>query len=174
MSGRDPFLPAPRDGWNNGQLLVYQGAVLRGTATILQGSNGQTDISVCTDSVYFLWQHGAYDSEISFYVLNDDGDTLLSVANAYGYSTGDTLAVAMNQCPTCPRVSGLHVASRTHNQLVLAWNNNAIASWLVEYGQAGFTPGSGTTLTVTTPAVTLTGLDSSHTYDVYLTSTCGN
>ena len=162
------------DGWNNGQLSVYQGATLRGAVTLESGSSGETQVSVCSDTIVFVWSVGWYDSEISFVVTDEGGDTLLAVSNASDYNDGDTIAVVMHQCPTCPRVSGLHVVTRTHNQLGLAWNPGNATSWQVEYGAAGFTLGNGTTMTVTTPEVTLSGLDSAHWYDVYVTSICGS
>ncbi|MBR3413120.1 MAG: hypothetical protein IKG81_10585 [Bacteroidales bacterium] len=163
------------DGWNNGQLYVYQGTTLRGTVTLNSGSAGESAVSVCSDSVTFVWSSGYYDDEISFVVTTEDDDTLLYVPDASEYDTGDTMGVAMNQCATCPRVSGLQLVSRTHNMLSLAWNASGnSSSWQVEYGPEGFTPGGGTTLTVTTPAATLTGLDSAHWYDVYVTATCGS
>ena len=120
------------DGWNNGQLYVYQGSTLRGTVTLNDGSSGDTTISVCSDSVTFVWSVGSWGEEVSFEVTNEDGDTLLAVNDVTEYSTGDTIAVVMNQCPTCPRPSGLHVVTRTHNQLALAWNASSSSSWLVE------------------------------------------
>ena len=159
------------DGWNSAQLLVYQGTEFRGFAELESGFSGSASVPVCSDSIVFIWSAGWYDSECSFVVTDESGDTLLA-ASAMGHTTGDTMGVVAHQCSTCPRVSGLRLADRTHNQLVLAWNNSAVASWRVEYGPTGFTPGSGTTLTVSSPVVTLTGLDSAQLYDVYVTSLC--
>ena len=162
------------DGWNNGLLHVYQGSTLRGTVTLYDGRDSTAYLPACPDSVVFVWTAGAWGGEVSFEILNNNGDTLLAMSDMSGYSTGDTIAVAMNECVTCPRPGSLHVVTRTHNQLALAWNAGSSSSWQVEYGAAGFTPGSGSTLTVTSPAVTLTGLDSAHWYDVYVTSLCGS
>ena len=162
------------DGWNNGQLYVYQGSTLRGTVTLESGRNGTAQVPVCSDSVVFVWSVGSWGEEVSFEVTDENGDTLLAVNDVTVYSTGDTIAVVMNQCVSCPRPSGLHVVTRTHNMLSLAWNASSSSSWQVEYGAAGFTPGSGTTLTVTTPSVNITGLDSAHWYDVYVTASCGS
>ena len=38
------------DGWNNGQLYVYQGTTLRGTVTLNSGSAGESAVSVCSAS----------------------------------------------------------------------------------------------------------------------------
>ncbi len=162
------------DGWNNGQLYVYQGTTLRGSVGLTDYvSQGEATVAVCPDSITFVWSSGSWDSEVSFEVIGADGDTLLAVAHASDYANGDTMATVWYQCPTCPRPSGLHVVTRSHNQLQLAWNSTGNStSWQVEYGLAGFTPGSGTTLTVTTTAATLTGLDSAQWYDVYVTALC--
>ncbi|MBK9761200.1 MAG: hypothetical protein IPO90_14815 [Flavobacteriales bacterium] len=54
---------------------------------------------------------------------------------------------------------------------------NAGASFTVEYGLAGFVPGTGTLVTgqigIDGPPVTLPGLDPATDYDVYLTEDCG-
>lgn len=162
------------DGWNNGQLYVYQGSELKGALTLYEGRDSTAHVLVCSDSVTFIWSSGSWGAEVSFEVIDGNGDTLLAMSDMSDYSTGDTIAVVMNQCVTCPRPGNLHVVTRTHNQLALAWNDGGSSSWQVEYGAAGFTPGTGTTLTVTSPTVTLTGLDSAHWYDVYVTATCGS
>ena len=162
------------DGWNNGQLYVYQGSELKGALTLYEGRDSTAQVLVCSDSVTFVWSSGSWGAEVSFEVIDGNGDTLLAMSDMSDYSTGDTIAVVMNQCVTCPRPGNLHVVTRTHNQLALAWNDGGSSSWQVEYGAAGFTPGTGTTLTVTAPEVTLTGLDSAHWYDVYVTATCGS
>ena len=162
------------DGWNEGQLYVYQGSTLRGTVTLSSGSNGESTVLVCSDSITFVWSQGIYDDEISFVVTGESGDTLLTVDDASVFADGDTIAMIEHQCPSCPRPLGLQLVTRSHDQLQLAWNGTASGSWLVEYGVRGFTPGSGTSYTVTTPTITLTGLDSATHYDVYVTAVCGS
>ena len=47
-------------------------------------------------------------------------------------------------------------------------------SWTVEYGPVGFTPGTGTSLVVSTATdTTLTGLTQNTSYDYYVTANCG-
>ncbi|TNF50461.1 MAG: T9SS type A sorting domain-containing protein [Bacteroidetes bacterium] len=45
-------------------------------------------------------------------------------------------------------------------------------SWDVEIGPAGFTPGTGTTQTVSTMSASFTGLTEATSYDVYITPAC--
>ena len=47
-------------------------------------------------------------------------------------------------------------------------------NWVVEYGSAGYTPGTGTTVQVqNTPTTTITGLAANTAYDFYVKSDCG-
>jgi hypothetical protein len=48
------------------------------------------------------------------------------------------------------------------------------ASHDVEYGIAGYTPGTGTTVNTTTSSVSLSGLTASATYDYYIRNNCGD
>lgn len=57
----------------------------------------------------------------------------------------------------------------------LLWTDVAgAAAWIVEYGTAGFTPGTGVQMAVSNPNVTLTGLLPATTYTVYVSADCGN
>lgn len=76
--------------------------------------------------------------------------------------------------PTCLPPSNLATSNPTTTSLELAWQeNNTATSWNIEYGVSGFTPGTGTVITVTTNPYTLTGLNPSTTYDFYVQSDCG-
>ena len=58
----------------------------------------------------------------------------------------------------------------------VAWNAGISneTQWELTYGAAGHTPGTGTTVTVsTTPFKKLTGLTQGTTYDIYVRATCG-
>lgn len=50
--------------------------------------------------------------------------------------------------------------------------NDTGTTFIVEYGPAGFTPGTGTTIVTTSPTDTLTGLMDFTMYDVYITEIC--
>jgi hypothetical protein len=61
----------------------------------------------------------------------------------------------------------------TSSQATLKWPAGDGTSWVVEYGEEGFTLGGGTQLTTTTPTITLTGLTAETSYDVYVKANCG-
>src|SRR5690554_2771613 len=55
------------------------------------------------------------------------------------------------------------------------WNDSISApSFIVEYGPAGFTPGTGTTVTVADTFAVLTGLISDQDYDYYVSGECSD
>ena len=61
----------------------------------------------------------------------------------------------------------------TSSQATLKWTAGYGTSWIVEYGEEGFTQGEGTQVTTSTPMITLTGLAAETSYDVYVKANCG-
>ena len=94
-----------------------------------------------------------------------------TTSNCYTYV--DNLVIDL--IPTCPKPTHLTVSAPTTTSLNLSWTENGSATnWVVEYGPAGFTQGTGTTVQVQgTPSTTITGLSASSTYDFYVKSVCG-
>ena len=84
--------------------------------------------------------------------------------------------ITIEPIPDCPPVSGITSTNMTGDSITVVWSENGTAtSWDLEYGVTGFTPGSGTTVTVTTtPTYTLGGLTPNTAYDVYITPYCGS
>lgn len=59
-------------------------------------------------------------------------------------------------------------------QVVVTWTPAGSATqWEIEYGFAGHTPGTGTSVFSTTPTKTLTGLSQNQDFHVYVRSVCG-
>lgn len=75
---------------------------------------------------------------------------------------------------TCPPPSDLTLNNITAGSVDVSWTAGPTAtSYIVEYGPAGFTPGTGMTMTTTDVTATITGLDEITQYDVYVTGDCG-
>ncbi len=72
----------------------------------------------------------------------------------------------------CPAPQNLAVSGITTNAATITWFSNA-DSFTLEYGEAGFTPGSGTTVTTTETTYELTGLATATSYTVNVTADCG-
>ncbi len=88
------------------------------------------------------------------------------------FTVGPTTATTVTTCPT---VSGLNVSNLTTTSADLGWTAGGVETeWNVEYGMAGFMPGSGTTVNVTTtPMTSVSGLTSGTNYDFYVQAICG-
>ncbi len=81
--------------------------------------------------------------------------------------------VEIKEAPNCPKPSGLTVTGRSTNSVTLGWTSVNASSWQVEYGNTGFTQGSGTFTVVNSNPGTVTGLSSGTVYDFYIRSICG-
>ncbi len=78
------------------------------------------------------------------------------------------------EAPSCPVPTNFTVDNITATTVDLSWvNGNTETNWEIEYGNSGFTQGTGTTVAVTTNPFTLSGLAPQTDYDVYLKAICG-
>src|SRR5690554_2774256 len=84
--------------------------------------------------------------------------------------------IAIYEAPSCLPTTDLVASNETQTSVDLDWTeNNSATTWNIEYGPEGFTPGTGTVITgVTTNPYTVSGLNSSSTYDFYVQSDCGS
>ena len=75
---------------------------------------------------------------------------------------------------SCPSPTSLNVSSVTTTSAVLGWLNPvAGGTFTVEYGPAGFTPGTGIITTTATNSVSVSGLSVATNYSFYVQKTCG-
>ncbi len=75
---------------------------------------------------------------------------------------------------SCPAPTGLNASPLGATSATINWTPGGFASdYNVEYGLAGFTRGTGTTMNTTNPTVTLSSLLPNTTYDVYVRDSCG-
>ncbi|MBC6612586.1 T9SS type A sorting domain-containing protein [Hymenobacter sp. BT507] len=84
------------------------------------------------------------------------------------------LDVTFGATPTCAPPTSVAFAAITPTSANVTFTASPGAGlYVAEYGPAGFTPGSGTTITSPTSPITLTGLSPLTTYDVYVSKSCG-
>ncbi|SHJ06334.1 Por secretion system C-terminal sorting domain-containing protein [Mesonia phycicola] len=110
----------------------------------------------------------AYDSSTQFVVrfrLESDGSLQRS-----GWYLDDVAVVDVLCAAPTPASVALTGSSTT---ATLSWSSIGSA-WDIEYGASGFTPGAGTTVSVTSNPYTVTGLAPSADYDFYLRENCGS
>lgn len=84
--------------------------------------------------------------------------------------------IVFDELPACAQPSALNSGTLTDTTAEILWNENGTAaSWDIEYGPCGFTPGDGTSTTVATGTnpFTLTGLTAFTCYEYYITADCG-
>ena len=74
---------------------------------------------------------------------------------------------------SCAPVTEVQVSDVMMTTAHVSWTAGAWeTAWQVEYGESGFTPGTGTVVSVDTICADLTGLEGETTYDVYVQAVC--
>ncbi|MBO4489252.1 MAG: fibronectin type III domain-containing protein, partial [Bacteroidales bacterium] len=83
--------------------------------------------------------------------------------------------LVINLIPSCPKPTHVTVTTVDQSSLSVSWQaGGSETNWNLEYGPAGFTPGSGTTISNASNPTTITGLSASTSYDVYVQADCGS
>ncbi len=170
------------DGWNGAEITVYQNGIEVGKLgqNFNTGSLYQDSLSLCDSlpTTIILTTAGGWPSEIGFYVYNPNGDTAAFYLSNFTTAQGDTMANFIAYCtgsPSSPCAMPDSVWTTSNiacDEIEVDWNSNTGGS-LIEYGPAGFTPGSGTLTAVVTAPYLITGLTPGTAYDVYVADTCG-
>lgn len=75
--------------------------------------------------------------------------------------------------PSCLPPSAVSVSSISANSANISWTTGGATNWQIEYGPAGFTPGTGTILPVSSNPYTLNSLNPSTRYEFRLRDSCG-
>ncbi|MEZ5196456.1 MAG: GEVED domain-containing protein [Bacteroidales bacterium] len=79
-----------------------------------------------------------------------------------------------NDLNPCQQVTDIVPSNVTSSSMDIGWTENGAAtSWEVEYGIAGFTQGTGTTISPATNPQAITGLSAATAYDFYVRADCG-
>ena len=114
------------------------------------------------------------------------GNTMMRVVNvetwAIGninpcgtYSWGETedYLVNITAPPTCPQPTNFSLIQASNTTAQVEWvAGGSETQWQIEYGLQGFTPGTGTTVIVTTNPYTITGLTANSFYTAYISGIC--
>jgi len=107
-------------------------------------------------------------------MYNTNGSAVVPCTNN-SYGEVEDYLVTITTPVACPAPIGLAASNATTTSVDLAWTAGCVeTAWDIEYGPTGFTPGTGTIVSVTgTPATTLSGLTGGTAYDFYVNADCG-
>ncbi|MES2411195.1 MAG: T9SS type A sorting domain-containing protein [Bacteroidota bacterium] len=139
-------------------------SVFSGTCTTLACYAGADDVS---DTNYLTTVTFPVQSGVTYLIQWDDRWTDKTFDFEFTFAVVD-----------CVGVNAAGVTAPTNITTDSAQLNFAVgignpASYDIEYGVAGFVPGTGTVVNTTTNSVTISGLTPSVTYEYYLRNNCG-
>ncbi len=127
----------------------------QGSGTIVENISANpytlTGLTQTTDYSFYV-QARCSDSDQSYWV------------GPYNFTTPES----------CPTPTNLSADNITAHSAKLAWEANISSEWSLEYGEAGFTQGSGTTITVQENPYALNNLESNTEYDFYVQAVCSD
>jgi len=119
----------------------------------------------------------AYNGTTTMRVMQQEGGNLpLNACNTFTWGSVTDFSVNISGATvlTCPSPSNLVASNPTGTTVDLAWTNGGTETmWNLEYGPAGFVPGTGTIVAANSNPFTLTGLASTTSFDVYVQANCG-
>jgi hypothetical protein len=152
------------DGDQN-ELRVYYKTSAAGAWTLVPGGEFTTNAAEWTEVELLLPSSTGSEYYIAFEGTENFG---------YGVAIDDvTIAAA----PSCPKVKDLAVLSTLPTKAIVSFTSPG-GAFVVEYGPAGFTPGTtevaggGTVVLTAASPVTITGLTANTTYDFYVRRIC--
>ena len=111
-----------------------------------------------------------YDPTVDGYI-----DLVLNQSYNGSIANWSNIVVTLFETPSCPQPVNLNAVNVTETSAEIQWTEIGSAGlWNLEWGNAGFTLGSGTTVTdISATSYNLSGLSSGVSYDFYVQSNCG-
>ncbi len=161
------------DGWNGNSIdVLVDGVEALDNVTLADGAQGTETFAVSEGAdVTTVWNGGgSFAGEVSYEILDTDGIVVGS-----GNSTTDIISGTITAvCPSCPAPGGLQASLSSGTEAVISWTDTGAAAGYEIVVQIA---GTGVPTTAGTPTssnpLTLTGLSSGTTYEVYLRADCG-
>jgi len=166
------------DGWNGSILTITTGGDTYSFTLNTFPFDGvdSTVIFLVNDNapLTISWAPSFFNTEVSFQLY--DYENNLVYGSIFNPAAG-VLFTGTGDCPSCLKPINITTENVWDNRARISWTpvgDGPFAGWWVVYGPAGFVPGPGVgdTAYVTTPKVTITGLDSKTKYDYYVVQDC--
>lgn len=106
-------------------------------------------------------------------IVIDEYNSTPSPCGAYFYGETEDYMVNISAPPTCPQPTNFSLIQADNSSAQLEWvAGGSETEWQIEYGLQGFTPGTGTTVIVTSNPYTITGLTTNSFYTAYIQGIC--
>ncbi len=158
--------------------------ITQNTATLSWATGGASNWNIEWDTTGFALGNGirirtatnphtltalTLGTDYDFYVRDSCG-----VGHVSSWAGPDAFTTLSATLP-CPSPSSLGASNITQTSARLSWMSGGTftSSWDLEYGLSGFTLGSGTQISTTTPSYTVSGLTPGTDYDFYVRDSCG-
>jgi len=133
-----------------------------GTATVVLTVPGDASLGLTRMRI-----RGGNDSQL----LN----TQACGVSSSGYGQAQDYFVNITEAPPCVPPSGLTAGNFTTTSADLGWTENGTATqWNVEYGNFGFTQGTGTMVAANSNPFPINGLSPATKYSFYVQADCGS
>ena len=159
------------NGWNGGYMVVYQGEkAIKGITLLPNLHSDSYTFDVCEDSLHFEWYSGSNDAVCRILIRNADNDTLHYVD---GNPTPGRFFSVNYACSECPYPINLNVSDIGEEEALFSWTSGGNPQgYNIEYGPAGFTPGTGILISNVFPPYHFENLTAEHSYDAYVQAIC--
>lgn len=165
------------DGWNGSTLTVNVDGVSNiYTLTFAEPDFAEFTITVTEgDTIRLSYLPGFFENEVSYFLFDADGNTIFT--DGPNPEVGNNIFVIEVDCPTCPAppANAVSIDNIRAYYTDISWTpSDPSGSTLVEYGLAGFTPGTGTIFATTNNSSRLQPLTQFTDYEFYLSAACAN
>jgi hypothetical protein len=128
----------------------------------------------CYDTYGDGWNGGLISVTAYGQVIGDNGGVSPSNGAAGGNDLEASFSIVVPEAPSCGIAQNVSSSDVTPGSITLNWDSDASAnSWILEYGETGFTNTGAQMATASTNSYEITGLNSATSYDFYITTDCG-
>jgi hypothetical protein len=163
------------DGWNGASVEIIQNGLSLGLFSSTAAYQTAT-VNICdATTIELVWIAGTYPGECSFSLTDPFGTVVYSFV-AGGNPAVGTFHTFTSSCtpPACLAPTNLTSSSSDGISYDLGWTESGSATtWNIEWGNNGFTLGSGTLISgVTDNPHTITGLTPGTAYSFYVQADC--
>ncbi|WP_421751263.1 fibronectin type III domain-containing protein [Croceimicrobium sp.] len=139
---------------------------------VWDGSVWTNELSYAGDNASWVEQTvdlSSYSGTIKIRFIVDQ--TTMTNSAFYNDIMIDDISVA--NAPSCIAPSSLGLDTVDHAMAVVYWTSGGASDWIIEYGTAGFSLGSGTQMIASNDTTTISGLMASTAYEFYVADSCG-